>query len=59
MSVNVICNIVLNAILIPEYGIWGAAYATATAFILSAVTLNIAAGRWLGMKRGVLFEKQD
>ncbi len=59
MSVNVICNIVLNAILIPEYGIWGAAYATATAFVLSALTLNIAAGRWLGLKHGVLSEKQD
>ena len=36
-------------------GILGAAFATAISFSLSAVSLNIAAGRWLGFRKGLLF----
>lgn len=59
MAANVISNIVLNAALIPIYGIWGAAFATAGAFVFSAVALNFAAARWMGLSRGVLFQEQD
>lgn len=55
MGLNVVSNIVFNAILIPVFGVWGAAYATAGAFVFSALALNIAAARWLNLKRGVLW----
>lgn len=37
----VISNIILNALMIPSYGINGAAYATAVSFVLSALYLKI------------------
>lgn len=57
MSANVLCNIVLNAALIPQFGLWGAAVATAGAFVFSALSLNVAARCWLGLRYGVLFGK--
>ncbi|MEE2999116.1 MAG: oligosaccharide flippase family protein [Pseudomonadota bacterium] len=54
-TVNVITNILLNVILIPFYGILGAALATAISFVLSAVFLNIAARMWLGCRNGLMF----
>ena len=44
----------LNLALIPFYGIWGAAVATALAFTISSLNLNLAAWRWLGLRGGVL-----
>ena len=55
MTINIAINVVLNLALIPTYGIFGAALATALAFALSAVTLNAAVWRWLGMPGGLLF----
>ena len=54
-TINVITNVVLNIILIPIFGIWGAAMATAISFSLSAFSLNFAASLWLGCRRGLLF----
>ena len=54
-TINVFVNILLNVLLIPIFGIWGAALATAVSFSLSAISLNIAAGRWLGFRKGLLF----
>lgn len=55
MTLNIAINAGLNLALIPSLGIMGAAMATAVAFALSAVTLNIAAWRWLGLRGGFLF----
>ena len=52
---NVVTNILLNLIFIPNLGIWGAALATAISFALSAVFLNIAAKIWLGCRNGLMF----
>jgi O-antigen/teichoic acid export membrane protein len=53
MTANVALNVALNAVLIPRYGPLGAAFATAAAFVGSAIALNLAAARWLGMTRTV------
>ncbi|MEK9752957.1 MAG: oligosaccharide flippase family protein [Rhodospirillaceae bacterium] len=55
MTANITVNVLLNLALIPSYGIMGAALATAAAFAFSAVTLNAAAWRWLGMPGGLVF----
>ncbi len=54
MAFNISINIVLNAILIPMFGLWGAAVATGVSFALVTVTLNVASARWLGFRRGLL-----
>ena len=54
-TINVVTNILLNLIFIPNLGIWGAALATAISFALSAVFLNIAAKIWLGCRNGLMF----
>lgn len=54
MAFNVSINIVLNAVLIPMFGLWGAAVATGVSFALVTVTLNVAVARWLGLRRGLL-----
>jgi O-antigen/teichoic acid export membrane protein len=54
MTANVFVNVALNLALIPFYGIWGAAVATALAFTISSLNLNLAAWRWLGLRGGVL-----
>ena len=51
MTVNVLASVLLNGLLICYFGPRGAALATATAYGLSAVTLSVAAARWLGMTR--------
>lgn len=53
MVANVMINIVLNALLIPRYGVLGAAVATGSAYALSGLTLTVAARAWLGMPRGL------
>ena len=53
-TVNVLANILLNLAFIPMFGIWGAALATAISFTLSAITLNLAAGIWLGFRKSLL-----
>ncbi len=55
MTLNIAINVGLNGILIPIYGIEGAAMATATAFVLSALTLNAAVWRWLPLPGGLVF----
>ena len=55
MTANVLANVALNLALIPFFGIWGAAVATALAFTISSLNLNLAAWRWLGLRGGVLF----
>ncbi len=52
MTANISINIALNAVLIPLMGIEGAALATAIAFTCSALTLNVAVHRWLGLRGG-------
>ncbi|MAF95306.1 MAG: hypothetical protein CMM60_06085 [Rhodospirillaceae bacterium] len=56
MTTNVFANVALNLALIPFYGIWGAAVATAFAFTISSLNLNLAAWRWLGLRGGVLLD---
>lgn len=53
MGLGVLVNIVLNVTLIPRFGIFGAACATALAYALSGLTLTVAAYLWLGMTRGL------
>ena len=47
-------NIVLNFLLIPEYGLWGAAIATATAMCFEAAALSFTVYRRLGIAMTVL-----
>lgn len=54
MTANVFANVALNLALVPFYGVWGAAVATALAFSISSLNLNLAAWRWLGLRGGVL-----
>lgn len=54
MTVNICLNAALNLALIPSLGIEGAALATAAAWGLSALTLNLAVWRWLGLPWGLL-----
>ncbi|MFQ5763439.1 MAG: lipopolysaccharide biosynthesis protein [Rhodospirillales bacterium] len=54
MAANVAANVALNAMLIPLFGIMGAAVATAIAFCISTINLNLAAWHWLDMSRGLL-----
>jgi len=55
MIANVFMNIVLNAILIPRYGLIGAGAATAAAFLFAGITLNVVAARALGYRGGLIF----
>jgi len=55
MAFNVAINVCLNAILIPLYGLMGAAFATAISFVFSSIALNIAAALWLGLDRSLFF----
>ncbi|MAF95106.1 MAG: hypothetical protein CMM60_05060 [Rhodospirillaceae bacterium] len=52
---NVFANAALNLALIPTFGIFGAAVATAISFCLSSLTVNAAAWRWLGFRGGIVF----
>jgi len=54
MCANILINVTLNASLIPVMGVMGAAWATAVAFVSSALVLNIAAHKWLGVTGGFL-----
>lgn len=55
MMFNVMVNVVLNLVLIPPFGLYGAAVATAIAFIVSTIAINGATWKWLGFRGGVLF----
>lgn len=55
MGLNITVNAALNASLIPIYGIQGAAMATAAAFAVSGITLNIAVWRRLELRGGLVF----
>jgi len=55
MSLNITINVALNVVLIPIYGIHGAAMATAAAFAMAAVTLNGAVWWQLGLRGGLIF----
>lgn len=54
MTVNVLVNAALNLALIPYFGIYGAAAATAVAFVTASLLVNAAAWRWLGFRGGLL-----
>jgi len=54
MTVNVALNAALNLMLIPIFGLYGAAAATAIAFVCASITVNVAARRWLGYRKGLL-----
>ncbi|MBC8268847.1 MAG: oligosaccharide flippase family protein [Rhodospirillaceae bacterium] len=54
MTFNVLVNAVLNLALIPLFGLYGAASATAIAFVVASVAINGATWKWLGFKGGVL-----
>ena len=56
IAANTTVNIVLNVILIPQYGIYGASLATALAFLWSTLFLNIMVASILKF-RGGLFLK--
>jgi O-antigen/teichoic acid export membrane protein len=55
MALNISLNIVLNLLLIPDFGVYGAAWATATSFILSSIVLNITTWKWLHLPGGLIF----
>jgi O-antigen/teichoic acid export membrane protein len=50
MCATVVCNGVGNAILIPRYGIAGAAIATGSSFLASAVLIRVLAARFAGVR---------
>lgn len=54
MTGNIAMNAALNLALVPSFGLWGAAVATATAWTLSAVTLNVVVARGLGVPWGLV-----
>ncbi|HIF59272.1 MAG TPA: hypothetical protein EYQ26_07220 [Rhodospirillales bacterium] len=54
MMINLTVSVALNLLLIPIFGLFGAAVATAIAFVCSAISVNLAAHKWLGYRRGVL-----
>jgi len=54
MMINLMVNVALNLLLIPIFGLFGAAVATAIAFVCSTISVNLAAYKWLGYRRGVL-----
>ncbi len=58
MSLNIMLNVVLNFFFIPQYGLMGAAFATACAFVGSGVVLNLAVWRALGLRGGLFFSKE-
>jgi O-antigen/teichoic acid export membrane protein len=57
MTCNVLANVLLNLALIPALGAVGAAVATALAYAISALTVNLAAWRWLGLRGGLLIAR--
>jgi len=54
MTINLMVNVALNLILIPVFGLYGAAIATAIAFVCAAISVNLAARKWLGYRYGLL-----
>jgi O-antigen/teichoic acid export membrane protein len=56
MTINVMVNVIFNLALIPRFGLYGAATATAIAFICATFTVNLAARKWLGYRRGLLIQ---
>ena len=55
MAFNVFINVCLNAALIPVFGLFGAAIATAVSFALSSISVNIAAAIFLGFSRSLFW----
>ena len=51
---NFLVNTLLNLALIPLYGIHGAAIATAIAFVVASILINLTAWKWLGYRGGLL-----
>ena len=54
MTINLLVNFSLNLFLIPMFGLYGAATATAIAFLFATISVNLAAYLWLGYRRGLL-----
>jgi O-antigen/teichoic acid export membrane protein len=54
MTFNVAVNAALNLALIPLFGLYGAATATALAFIVASFAITGATWKWLGFRNGVL-----
>jgi len=59
MTFNVLVNAALNLALIPLFGLYGAATATAIAFIVASIAINGATWKWLGFKGGVLLYRNS
>ena len=57
MIMYVGANVVLNLLLIPRYGLFGAALATAIALAAAGLMLLVASRVWLGYRPGVLLHK--
>lgn len=58
MAAYVAVNLTLNVVLIPHYGLMGAAAATSIALVVGAGLLLVATWRWLGYHGGVLFHRE-
>jgi len=58
MAVNSTINATLNVSLIPLWGLYGASIATALAFVLSGLTLNLLIVHSLGFSGGLFLEGQ-
>ena len=54
MTFNVTINVILNLVLIPFFGLYGACSATAASFVLAAIVINGVSWKWLGFRGGVL-----
>jgi O-antigen/teichoic acid export membrane protein len=57
MSFNVAVNVALNLAFIPFFGLYGAATATALAFVFASFAINGATWKWLGFRNGVLLNR--
>jgi O-antigen/teichoic acid export membrane protein len=57
MASYVAANVGLNVLLIPSYGLMGAAAATAAALVIAAALLLAASWLWLGYRGGVLLHR--
>jgi len=53
MTINTMINVVLNLVLIPFWGLYGACTATAISFVFSSLFLNILASRVLRLRGGI------
>lgn len=56
MTINILVNVLLNFLFIPHWGLYGAGIATALAFIISGILLNVFTVAVLGLPGGLFLK---